>query len=127
VVSSVQRDPDVTHLIFGFAEMTTGVPAALKNAGLADKVKIITAGPEQPTFQSIINGEIAAATAQPLEEQQWCMADALARFASGTEVPPVACDLPSQILQKDTVPEAWKVWPGVPDWKNEFLKDWEVS
>lgn len=127
VVSAVQKAPDTKYLIFGFSELTTGVPAALKNAGLADKVKIVTSGPEQPTFQSIINGEIAAAAAQPLEQQQWCMADALARYHTGDEVPAVACDLPSQILVKDNVPEAWPVWPGVPNWKQTFEKNWHVS
>jgi hypothetical protein len=127
VVSAVQRTTGTQYLVFGFAELTTGVPAALANAGLTSRVKIITAGAEQPTFQSIMDGQLQAASAQPLEEQQWCLADALARHYSGDTVPLVACDLPSQILTKDNVTAAWPVWPGVPNWKNAFLKNWLVS
>lgn len=126
VVNAVQRTSGTAYLVFGFSELTTGVPAALANAGLTSRAKIITAGPEQPTFQSIMNGQIAAATAQPLEEQQWCLADALARDHSGATVNQVACDLPSQILTKANVTAAWPVWPGVPNWKATFLKDWLV-
>ena len=127
VVSAVQRNPNATHLIFGFAELTAGVPAALKNAGLSDKVKIITAGPQQPAFESISKGEIAAADAQPLEHQQWCMADALLRHSVGDEVEPVACDLPTQIITKENVDPSWEVWPSVPDFKETFLEDWKAG
>lgn len=127
VVAAVQANPGTNYLLFGFTELTAGVAAALKDAGLSSKVKIITAGAEQSTFQGILNGQIAAADAQPLEEQQWCLADELARYHSGTPVHPIACILPTQILTKANVPTAWPVWPGVPNWKAVFLHNWHVS
>ena len=127
VVAAVQRTTGPVYLVFGFSELTTGVPAALAAAGLTNRVKIITAGAEQPTFAAIRNGQITAATAQPLQEQQWCLADQLARKYAGDPVSPVACNLPSQILTKQNVTAVWPAWPGVPNWQAAFLKSWGVS
>jgi len=125
VVSEVQRKPDTNYIVLGFADLGAGVPAALKNADL--NVKIATAGPQQATFQEIMDGNIAMVAAQPQEEQQWCLVDALARHNVGDPVPPNACDLPSQILTKANVTEAWATWPGVPGWQDKFLAAWHVS
>lgn len=123
VVTTLQRNPGTQYAVFGFAELEGGVPAALANAGL--KPKLVVAGPEQSTYQEIIDGQVAMAAAQPTEEQTWCNVDALARYSVGDKVPPDGCTLPSQILTKSNTPTAWSAWPGVPGWKSILTKDWQ--
>jgi len=126
IVSELQREPDTNYLVTGFADLNAGVPAALKNAGL-NKVKLVTAGPGQAAYQDIMDGNLAMASAQPKEEQQWCLVDALARHSVGDQVPANACNLPSQIMTSQNVTKAWTDWPGVPGWKAAFLKAWKVA
>jgi ribose transport system substrate-binding protein len=101
-----------------------GLPAALRAAGLADKVKIVGQSGDTQTFQDLQAKNINSVTAYDYYEIDYLMLDALARHFAGA--PEQHTSLPLWIVTPDNMPaEATKgLFPVVPSYRTEFKKLW---
>jgi ribose transport system substrate-binding protein len=83
--SVIERNPDVNYLMYADGVMATGVVAALRDANLADAVKIGGMNPGPPELQAIIDGEQHTYLNLPEPWIALMMIDALARHFNGED------------------------------------------
>lgn len=125
VVSTLQQHPNINYLYFTDASFATGVPQALKEAGLSEQVKVTVANPTEVDLESIREGAIAAAMAYPLNWVGWAGIDSLARYYNGENPEPPPLAAPTQILTKENVGDI-KDWEP-PDYKEVFPELWHAE
>jgi ribose transport system substrate-binding protein len=82
LVAFLQSHPDVNYVYFTFNDLTRGVPAALRTAGLTDKVKLVGAAGDASIMREIGSTQ-AAWTIAPNVYSAWVMFDAMARLSVG--------------------------------------------
>lgn len=83
-VSALQRDPKVTYVAYAFSDMTIGVSAALKSAGLEKQAKLVSFGSASPGFiNEIATGAAGATSAWSIPLNSWTALDSLARYFVG--------------------------------------------
>lgn len=126
IVSYLQRHPDTKYVALVLNDFAVGLAPALKSAGLADKVKIISRAPSAANMTDIANGDQWASVADENTAAGWRMTDGLARLLIGDDLSE-CCAKPDgwhRIFTKEnaTPGEAPKT-PGVPD---AFLTAWGV-
>jgi ABC-type sugar transport system substrate-binding protein len=126
IVSYLRSHPDVNYVALSVADaLGTGLPAALKAAGLTD-VKIVGQGGDPTAFQAIAQGQILALVPFPYYDVDYMMVDALARHFAGVELEHTAP--PLWMLTKDNLPSDYtKLFPNVESYESEFLKLWGKS
>jgi ribose transport system substrate-binding protein len=104
VVSDLQAHPDTQVAIFGSLETATGLPAAIKTAGI--KVKIAGSAPVPANLQDMKTGGIAAAVGLDAGVLAFTQLDAAVRLA--TKQPLTAAevngDIPSQLITAADLP-----------------------
>jgi ribose transport system substrate-binding protein len=132
VVSTLQRNPKVSYAVFSFGDMTIGVQAALKSAGLAGKVNITGETPSVANLKAVKDGNELAWTGFAAPALGWRTADAAARFVNGDDLAPASTTpLPTQVISKDNVggiltdPSGYYV--GLPDYPDQFKKLWQLG
>ena len=112
VIAFLQAHPDTDYLAGAFGNLTLGVPAALKTAGLAEKVKLVTMnGIEPAEAEALKNGEIVAFNVAAQGEYATMWADAIARDAEGLPFP--------EKLYEET-PQSWLCTPETAEECKEF-------
>lgn len=126
IVSDLQRNPDTKTAVFSDLDDETGLPAALKTAG----IKVQTAGlsPSPSGLQDIKDGNLDAALAVDLPVLFWTDLDMIARLAGGQ--PATAGEkagIPSgQLLEKaDITFDPSHGFSGYPDYMQRFAKYWK--
>jgi ABC-type sugar transport system substrate-binding protein len=126
IVSYLRSHPDVNYVALSVADaLGTGLPAALKAAGLND-VKIVGQGGDATAYQAIAQGQILALVPFPYYDVDYMMVDALARHFAGVELEHTAP--PLWMLTKDNLPSDYtKLFPNVENYESEFLKLWGKS
>jgi ribose transport system substrate-binding protein len=82
LVAYLQSHPDVNYVYFTFNDLTRGVPAVLRTAGLGDKVKLVGAAGDASIMKEIGSTQ-AAWTIAPNVYSAWVMFDAMARLSVG--------------------------------------------
>jgi len=82
LVAYLQSHPDVNYVFFTFNDLTRGVPAALRTAGLSNKVKLVGAAGDASIMKAIGTTQ-AAWTIAPNVYSAWVMIDAMARLSVG--------------------------------------------
>jgi len=126
VVSYLQQHPDVKYVVFQYGDLATGVPQALKAAGI-EGVKLVSSGGGPVNYQYIQAGEQDRDLSLYLDVYGWQIMDATAKAMVGQEVtvPP----LPDGWITQDNDDFDPKQQPpfGDPDWKQKFLDLWQVS
>jgi ribose transport system substrate-binding protein len=128
VVSQLQQNPDINYVSFSDGAMTPGVVAALREAGLSDKVKIVGADAQGTDYTSMKNGEEYAFVQFSVPSYAWQGVDALARHVVGD--PQVTYTMPNQILTKSTIGDesADAVLNDLPrDLSDQWAKLWQVA
>jgi ribose transport system substrate-binding protein len=128
VVSQLQQHPDINYVSFADGAMTPGVVAALREAGLSDKVKIVGADAQGPDYTAMKNGEEYAFVQFSVPSYAWQGVDALARHVVGD--PQVEYTMPNQILTKSTIGEesADAVLSDLPrDLSDQWAKLWQAA
>lgn len=136
LVAYLQSHPNVNYVSFTFADLETGVPEALKAAGLGDKVKLIGNGAGPAQFKSIIRGggPDAAWVAYPAIYEGWLMVDSALRLADGGMLPvgyqKELDGLPTYIV--DTAASAKKLEPsldyaGPANYEQQFKELWNLG
>jgi len=133
VGSYLQAHPDINYVYFTYNGLESGVPAALKAAGVASKVKLVGMQGSQPQFTEVANGTSTAWSALPQELAMWTLTDQMARLSvnkwslaneRADAVPPFYI-VDSPELAKDLVglPGGWS---GPAGFKDTFKKLWGV-
>lgn len=131
VASYLQSNPSIDYVYFTYNGLETGVPAALKAAGLDGKVKLVGTQGNQPQFSEVANGTSKAWSALPEELAMWTMVDQMARlsvnqWSSADErkaaIPPFyIVDTPA--AAKAVAAEKFG-WPGPAGFQETFKKLW---
>jgi ABC-type sugar transport system substrate-binding protein len=125
IVSYLRSHPQVNYVVLSVSNaLGAGLPAALRAAGLGDKVKIVGQSGDTQTFQDLQAKSINSVAAYDYYEIDYMMLDALARHFASVPVPHTA--LPLWIVTPDNMPaEATKgLFPVVQSYRDEFKKLW---
>jgi ABC-type sugar transport system substrate-binding protein len=125
IVSYLRSHPDVNYVVLSVSNaLGAGLPAALKAAGLADKVKIVGQSGDTLTFQDMAAGNIDAVVPFDYYAVDYLMLDALARHFAG--VPVQQAQPPQWIVTPDNMPaEATEgLFPVVESYRDEFKQIW---
>jgi len=127
IVSYLRSHPTVNYVALSVSDaLGAGLPAALKAAGLADKVTIVGQGGGSQNFADLKTGAIDALVPFDTYSIDYLMLDALARHWAG--VPLVDAGQPYWLVKKDTAPEdTSKAFPLVADYEAQFKQLWGKS
>ncbi|MFJ6651403.1 sugar ABC transporter substrate-binding protein [Microbacterium sp. NPDC091313] len=128
VVSDLQANPDTNAAVFASEEAATGLPAALKVAGLDSQVLVNGFGATPAQLQEIADGDLAGSVAVDVPIMMWMVVDAAARLITGQElapieksgIPPAALVAAGDLEGKD-ISNGYSVYP---DYQDEFAKLW---
>jgi ribose transport system substrate-binding protein len=125
IVSYLRSHPQVNYVVLSVSNaLGAGLPAALRAAGLADKVKIVGQSADTQTFQDLQAKNINSVVPFDYYTVDYLMLDALARHFAGA--PPQPAFPPLWIVTPENMPaEATKgLFPVVPSYRDEFKKLW---
>lgn len=128
IVTDLQAHPDTNVAVFVSLSAATGLPAALKAAGLS--VTTVGFGPTAGNLQDIKDGNLTAALDIDFPVSTWTAVDAAARLIEGGQ--PTAGEqsgaVPEQFLgQKDITFNPTIGWSAFPDFAQRFAQLWQVS
>ncbi|MGY1815216.1 sugar ABC transporter substrate-binding protein [Blastococcus sp. SYSU D00820] len=84
-VSDLQANPDTNVAVFATLEGATGLPAALRTAGLTD-LDVIGFGTTPGNLQDIESGGLAGGLAVDAAVNNWAMVDGAVRLITGQEI-----------------------------------------
>ena len=122
IVAYLRSHPGVKYVAAGIGQELTGVPAALKAAGISG-VKLFSATPTPINLQYIASGEQDAAVNYDYYETSYAMVDALARKFAGVAIQK-AFNPPVWIVAKSNIPATNAVFPTVANVAGLFTKLW---
>jgi ribose transport system substrate-binding protein len=127
IVSYLRSHPKVNYVALSVSDaLEPGLPAALKAAGLSDKVKIVGQGGGTQTFADLKSGLVHALVPGDLFSYDYLMLDALARHWAG--LPLNEEGPPYWLVKKDTAPaDTSKSFPVVVDYAEQYTKLWGKS
>jgi ABC-type sugar transport system substrate-binding protein len=126
IVSYLRAHPDTKYVVLSVdGALGSGLPAALKAAGLND-IKVIGEGPDETTLQYISSGQQEATVTFPYYEQMFSLVDALARQFAGVPLE-TGIDIPDWVVTADTLPSDSEIFPVVADVKEQYFKLWGLS
>jgi ABC-type sugar transport system substrate-binding protein len=123
IVSYLRSHPKVNYVALSVTDaLGTGLPAALKAAGLT-KVKIVGQGGDPTAFQAIAQGQILGLVPFDYYNVDYQMVDALARHFAGAKVEQTRP--PLWLVTKDNLPSNYtKIFPDVDNFESQFMKIW---
>jgi len=133
IASAVEANPEINAIYAPFGAIFTGVPEALGQAGLKDRVVAATASGIPVNMQQIQSGNVLGASMDiGLGYRGYMLADGAARLLAGQTIPTVTYegfDFPVQVHTKDNLNfDISKAWEGEPaDYKTQFKKLWSVG
>ncbi len=128
IVSDLQANPDTEVAVFAIDEAQTGVPAALKTAGI--DVETIGNSPGPTNLQYIKDGQETAGLGVDLPVLIWTTLDIVARRIGGQELTGNEAKGigPLQFLRKEDIKfDPAKGWTGYPDFGERFGKLWNAG
>jgi ABC-type sugar transport system substrate-binding protein len=123
IVSYLRSHPDTKYVALSVTDaLGTGLPAAMKAAGLTD-IKIVGQGGDPTAFQALAQGDMLALVPFDYYNVDYQMVDALARHFAGEPIEHTAP--PLWMMTKDNLPsDSTKLFPNVESYKDQFLKLW---
>src|SRR5215213_3604189 len=125
IVSYLRSHPQTNHVVLSVSNaLGAGLPAALRAAGLSDKVKIVGQSGDSQTFQDLQAGNIQSVVPYDYYTVDYLMLDALARHFAG--VPLADGQPPLWAVTAKNMPDAATkgLFPVVPSYRDEFKKLW---
>ncbi|MGI8591316.1 MAG: sugar ABC transporter substrate-binding protein [Nakamurella sp.] len=128
VVTDLQAHPGTKAAVFVSLSAATGLPAALKAAGLT--VTTVGFGPTAGNLQDIKDGALTAALNIDFPVSTWTAIDAAARLLEGGQptAGEQAGDVPEQFLeQKDITFDPATGWSAFPDFAKRFAALWHLA
>ena len=124
IAAYVRSHPDVNYIALGYDGFATGLPQALQDAGVADKVKFIGDDALPMNKQMVVDGQQGASIGFPIYEEMYAAVDALARTYVGESVEPSLAMLPLYIYTADNMTDPTRFEPLVPDYQDQFKALW---
>jgi ABC-type sugar transport system substrate-binding protein len=128
IVSYLRSHPQVNYVVLSVSNaLGAGLPAALRAAGLADKVKIIGQSGDSQTFQDVQAGNIKAVVPYDYYTVDYLMLDALARHFAG--VPVADQSPPLWVVTPENMPQGATegLFPVVENYQEQFKKAWGIE
>lgn len=128
VVTDLQAHPHTNSAVFVSMSAATGLPAAMKAAGLS--ITTVGFGPTAGNLQDIKNGALTAALDIDFPVSTWTAVDASARLLEGAQPTTSEQDgvVPEQFLaQKDITFDPTLGWSAFPDYAQRFAQLWHLS
>jgi ribose transport system substrate-binding protein len=127
IVSALQANPDIDYVVSPLGDLFVGLPGALEDAGLADKVTLVTHD-QNPTLSAAIeDGTIKAVVGFPGPEEMFQVTDTFLRYFADVEFSPNSDDFPSWIITKGHVPSTTENYPLVEDYQEQYFALWGVD
>jgi ribose transport system substrate-binding protein len=125
IANFLRANPGIKGIYFGYDALATGLPAAVKGAGL-EMPMTYSWSPDEVGLQELQTGEQTAAVPNCYVEAGWTFADAIARLQTGGDVKDSQPWEPYVIYSSElnSVPEGTKNPPCIPAYKEEFEKLW---
>ena len=125
VVSYLHAHPDINYVAYSLGALNVGVPAALRQAGLANKVKTIVDVGDAENYQYIASGQTQAATSFSNVESPWVWVDALARKFTGQSIQPDRqAKMPLMLITKDNLISTANEFPMVANYQQQWKQLW---
>ncbi|HZV73641.1 MAG TPA: substrate-binding domain-containing protein [Conexibacter sp.] len=121
IVSYLRAHPDVKYVALAIDQIGTGLPAALKAAGLGD-VKLIGESPTATSYQYIRSGLQSVTAVYDMYGDMFSQVDAVARALVG--VPQVQSSPNVWLVDKDNILADQGVFPMVADNNAQYAKVW---
>lgn len=128
IVNDLTAHPDTSIAVMSIGEQATGLPSAMKVAGIDLPVTMYGAGPAQLT--DIQKGNLQSSLTLDSQALVWTLIDSLARQIVGQDVSAGAAGdkLIAQILTKDNLSgDMGAGWAGYPDMRQRFKELWQVG
>lgn len=130
IVTDLQSNPSTTVAVFGTGDAATGLPAAMKAAGIPSSLTTVIWNPAPTQIQYIKDGSISAGLATDIAVQIWTLVDVTARLINGEQ--PTQGEVegvgPFQFLQKaDITFDPSHGFAGYPDFAQRFAKLWKPA
>ena len=125
IVSFLRSHPKVDYVMLSVSNaLGAGLPAALRAAGLADKVKLVGQSADTQTMQDLQAGNVKAIVPFDYYAVDYLMLDSLARHFAGVEVPDIKP--PLWITTPETIPDGATKGnvPVVVNYRDEFKTAW---
>lgn len=132
VVSTLQRAPDTDWIVFDLGDLSTGVDASLRGAGMTGKVKVAGLTGTRENIKAVKDGTQHAWTAYPLHIVGWRVVDAFARKFNGDSLDATKnALLPTQLITQENVNslvlDDEGNYVGVADYQEQFKRLWQVT
>jgi len=130
VVAYLQAHPETDYVWAAFGNLSLGVPQAIKTAGLAEKVKVVSMnGIEPAEAEALKKGELQAFNVGAQGEYGTAWADAIIRIAEGMKLPQKHYEeIPqSWLCRPETAEECaeWETFP--PEILEDYYELWGVK
>lgn len=128
IASDLEGNPNTSVAVFGTEAAATGLPAALKAAGVS--ITTIGQNPTPANLQDIKTGGLTAGLAIDVPVMEWTQVDGTARLILGEPLPAAekVGDVPLEFLtRRDITFDPSKGWTGYPDFAQRFAKLWHAA
>jgi ribose transport system substrate-binding protein len=128
IVSQLQSHPSINYVQVAYGDIADGLPAALKAAGLASKVKIVGAAGTGENLTSLAAGTSAAYAEYGQPDGVYESVDAMVRVSENMPVDPIQHDLTYvTIWTPKDVPNPVANFAGPKDYAEQYYKLWDVG
>ncbi|WP_113701174.1 sugar ABC transporter substrate-binding protein [Nonomuraea lactucae] len=125
IVTNLQANPGVKYVLLPNDDFLSGVPQALKSAGL-DHVKVVGEAASEESKAALENGQLLASTAHPVLINGWYLVDAIVRKMVGDPIADANPMWESVIVTRDNVDDLGNLseWPHI---QAEFTSAWNIG
>jgi ribose transport system substrate-binding protein len=127
VVSAAKRDSGVTYIVSTNGSFTDTLPGALKAAGLAGQVKVISGQGVSLDQQNVLNGTQLATVSSPLTLSGWQDVDIAIRLVMRQPIPAGDGVVPWVLLTKSNIGAPSDSYDRPADYPAQFEKLWDVG
>jgi ribose transport system substrate-binding protein len=131
IVDYLRSHPSVNYIVCTYGDMTIGLPAALKSAGLQDKVKVATQSGGVLNFQNVSDGSEAVNVPEDDGEIGWLAIDAVARKLGGDTLPQQSYSILQHMFvtkaDVGTIQDPYSIFTAKPGYPSQFKTLWHVG
>ena len=127
VVSAAKRDSGVKYIVSTNGSFTDTLPEALKAAGLAGQVRLISGQGVSLDQQNVLNGSQLATVSSPLTLSGWQDVDIAIRLVLHQPVPAGDGVVPWVLLTKSNIGAPSDSYDRPADYPAQFEKLWDVG
>jgi ribose transport system substrate-binding protein len=127
IVSAARANSNINCIYISSDPMGSGLPEALKAAGITRPIKIFTSAGGQQTLQYVKNGQMTATQIGALGDYGWLYADTLARYFTGQSVQPDADALESIWMVSQSNAPATFPYANTVNMQQKYLQLWGLG